>query len=364
MKKIITLIAFTVSCLPGFAQTYNSPESVEFDYVNNRWFISNNGDGKILARNSTTGALSVFASSISSGPHGLEIVNDTLYVCDGPRILGFNINTPGASPIFSINIGGTFLNGITHDNSGNLYITDFSAKKIYRFTVATRQYNQFATTGTKTPNGIIYDQANNRCVFVTWGTSAAIMQVSLSDSTVTTAQTTTLSNCDGITRDAAGNYFVSSWGLNGITKFSSALTSPTTVVSSLASPADIFYNVLTDTLGVPNSGTGGINGNKATFHYMGTSTSIAEQELLSTIEVVPNPVTSSAVFNYKLGTAGKVNISLFDEKGALVKVLLDADQPAGAQSFSFMREELAAGIYILKISSEDRILSKKVVIAK
>jgi hypothetical protein len=97
---------------------------------------------------------------------------------------------------------------------------------------------------------------------------------------------------------------------------------------------------------------------------MGTSTGIAEQELLSTIEVVPNPVTSSSVFNYKLSTAGKVNISLYDEKGALVKVLLDAEQSAGAQTFSFMREELAAGIYILKITSEDRLLSKKVVMAK
>ena len=63
----------------GFAQAYNSPESVEFDYAHNRWLIANNSGNNILARSSATGAVTLFATC-SGGPHGIEIVNDTLYV--------------------------------------------------------------------------------------------------------------------------------------------------------------------------------------------------------------------------------------------------------------------------------------------
>jgi hypothetical protein len=32
----------------------------------------------------------------------------------------------------------------------------------------------------KTPNGIVYDAANNRCVYVTWGSNAPINAIDLS----------------------------------------------------------------------------------------------------------------------------------------------------------------------------------------
>ena len=120
-----------MSALNSNAQTYSSPESIEFDYANDRWLIANNNGNNILARNSA-GILSVFVAGVT-GPHGLEIVDDTLYVCSGGTLKAYDINTAGL--IFSISLGATFLNGITHD-ADYLYITDFSAKKIYRFNMA------------------------------------------------------------------------------------------------------------------------------------------------------------------------------------------------------------------------------------
>lgn len=64
----------------------------------------------------------------------------------------------------------------------------------------------------KTPNGIIYDGANNRCVFVTWGSNSPIQAMSLADSTISTLATSTYSNSDGITRDPAGFWYVTCWG--------------------------------------------------------------------------------------------------------------------------------------------------------
>jgi hypothetical protein len=265
MRKLFTLIILFFAA-STFAQTaYNSPESIEFDYTNNRWLISNRAAGTILARSSATGLVTLFTAA-PTAPYGIEIVGNTAYVCDNPRIKGYDLTT--GTEVFNVNItGASFLNGLTHDNSGNLYATDFSAKKIYRVKIATQTFTTLVTGLAKSPNGIVFDQPNNRCVFVNWGTSAPIMAVNLADSTTSTLLATSLSNCDGITKDAAGNYFVSSWGLQGVSEFNSTFTSgPTTVVTGLSNPADIFYNTVTDTLGVPNAG----NGNNTTYHYLGT----------------------------------------------------------------------------------------------
>lgn len=350
--------------MTAFSQAYSSPESIEFDYANNRWFISNNGNGQILERNSATGVRSIFATGIPSGPHGLEIVNDTLYVCDGGSLKAYNINT--AALVFNISLGGSFLNGITHDNSGYLYITDFSAYKIFRFNITNRSFTTFVPStilGTVSPNGIIFDQPNNRCVFVNWGASAPIKAVDLTTAVVTTVTPTTLGNCDGIAKDGAGNYYVSSWsGGSKVTRFTNTFTTPTTVISTgLSNPADIFYNVVTDTLGVPNSGAG----NNTTYHYFGTSTSIVETEDdRFKFSVSPNPITKTAEIKYELEEQGHVYIHLFDVKGQLVKTIVDGDSPKGPHSLLFDRLMLSAGNYFFTISTAQGTETKKVVIAE
>ncbi|MBL7884975.1 MAG: T9SS type A sorting domain-containing protein [Bacteroidia bacterium] len=350
MKKFITLV-FSLSSFLMLAQTYNSPESIEFDYANNRWFIANNGGNNILTRNSNNGTLAVFVATGFSGggPHGLEIVGDTLYACAGNSLRAYNINT--AALVFNINLAATFLNGITHDNVGNLYITDYSGNKIYRFNTNTRQFNTFVSSGISSPNGIIFDQPNNRCVFVQW--TGAIRAVSLVDSTVTTLVASSgLSSIDGITKDGSGNYYLSSWSPTRITRYSNTFTSPTAVVTTgLSSPADIFYNVLTDTLGVPNSGSG----NNTTYHYFGSPTAIAESNLENefNISVFPNPIKKSATVTFVLPSDQKVSVKLFDEKGALVKVVSEEKQYKGQNTLFVSKENLSAGNYYLSFMFEN-----------
>ncbi|MCK6648099.1 MAG: T9SS type A sorting domain-containing protein [Bacteroidia bacterium] len=361
MKKHLLAFVLAFSGATTFSQTYNSPESIEFDYVNNRWFIANNGGDNVLTRNSTTGALAVFATGFSGGgPHGLEIVNDTLYACAGKNLKAFNINNGSAIFDININSGTCFLNGITHDNSGNLYITDYNGNKIYRFDITTRQFNAFVSSGLSGPNGIIFDQPNNRCVFVQW--TGAIKSVSLTDSTVTTLVASSgLSSVDGITKDGVGNYFLSSWSPTRITRYSNTFTSPTAVVTTgLSNPADIFYNVLTDTLGVPNSGSG----SNTTYHYFGSPTSIDEINNVTEPIVFPNPISKSATITFELTQNEKVNVSLYDEKGALVKMIAEEQMFKGKNTLFLNRAGLAAGSYFLKISTQDVIQTKKLIIAE
>src|SRR6185436_9027659 len=153
MKK---LYAFLIAILPltAFAQSYNGPESVEYDSVNSRWLAGQHNSGEVLVVAPVSGSLSYFSTGLTSGPHGIEILGNVLYCCSGASIKGFDLTT--GSQVFSLNLGASFLNGLTSDGSNFLFATDFTAKKIYRVNVSASAYNLMVTT-VKTPNGIVYD---------------------------------------------------------------------------------------------------------------------------------------------------------------------------------------------------------------
>src|ERR1044072_5141276 len=195
MKHLFTLASALLFSTASFAQTFSSPESVEYDAVGSRWFVGQNGSGDILVHSPGSNTLLPFATGCTSGPNGIEIMGNVLYAADGGRIRGFDLTT--GAQVFNLNLNASFLNGLTTDGSTYLFATDYSTKKIYRICPSANTFNVMCTT-VKTPNGIYYDGANNRCVFVTWGSNAPIQAMSLADSSVTTLLATTLGNCDGI----------------------------------------------------------------------------------------------------------------------------------------------------------------------
>jgi hypothetical protein len=354
MNLILALfVALFYAITPVCAQTYSSPESVEFDYANNRWFISNNGNGQILTRNSATGSLAIFATGIPSGPHGLEIVGDTLYACDGGTLKAYDINT--ATQVFNISLGASFLNGITHDNNGYLYITDFSGYKIYRFNTTDRTFSVFVSnTGTSSPNGIIFDAANNRCIYVNWGANAPIKAVDLTNGTISTITSTTLGSCDGIAADLNGNYYVSSWsGGNKITRFSNNFTTSTTVVTTgLSNPADIFYNTVTDTLAVPNSGSG----NNTTYYFFGTASALEEQAINS-LDFQVSVFNSEVTVRFNSKSSESVELNLVNMEGKLICV--ERIHPiSGSNEYHISLNQLNSGVYHVKLQQGQQLISK------
>jgi Secretion system C-terminal sorting domain len=288
MKKIISTLLFLFQFTFLLAQNYNGPESVEFDSAHNRYLISNTGSHQIIALQN--GTKSIFATLTGTGPHGLEIVGDTLYCCNGASIRALSLTT--GALIYSKNLNAGFLNGITHDPLGNLYITDFSAKKVYRLNTLTRKFNVFVTATVTTPNGIIYDAFDGvtpRLVFCNWGANASIKKINLSDSTISTLTSTSLSNLDGICKGKNGKFYVSSWGNQTIQRFDSTFTGGSVaVVTGLSNPADIVYNLSNDTLGVPNA-----SNNTVSFHNLATTNSIHQGSYSSQLLVYPNPTHGS-----------------------------------------------------------------------
>ena len=266
MKKIYSIILLLAVSLSVTAQTYSGPESVEFDPAGNRYFISNTTSGQILARDAS-GNLSVFVNNVSPSAYGLEMLWGNLYGACGGYVKGWDMQ---GNQILNVNLNANFLNGIAHDNNGNIYVTDFNAYKIYKVNTTSGTYSVFVSGLSAKPNGIIWDQGQNRLVLVSWGSNVKIKAVSLADSTVTDLITTSLSSCDGIAEDGAGNFYISNWGANSVVKYNNSFTSSqTTVMTGLSSPADIFYNINSDTLAVPNSGN-----NTVVFHSFAPATNL------------------------------------------------------------------------------------------
>ncbi len=341
LKQIFAALLLTSAAFSAYAQTYNTPESVEYYPSDSSYFVANANSGEILklTKNNT---LENFVDGLPSGPHGLELVGDTLYACTGGSVHA--INASSGEILFVIPIGGSFLNGITHV-ANQLFITDFSAKKIITYHIESNTFNTFVDGLVKTPNGIIYDSIDNKLVLVNWGGSAPINAISLADSTVTELTATALNNCDGIAMDCEGNFYVASWSPQRISIFDHAFSADplTADITGMVNGADIYYNRFVDTLVIPSSGNNKVL--KAYFEScveVDTPVAIIAQNEI-TAHIYPNPVNNVLYIDLPKSE----NKSTFTVCNMMGEMIL-SQQPANN---AIDVTELKPGCYILYIQN-------------
>ncbi|MBI9037137.1 MAG: VCBS repeat-containing protein [Bacteroidales bacterium] len=233
----------------------NNPESVVYDSVYKRYLVSNWEDGNIIQID-TAGQQSYFNTELSSTA-GLHIVGDTLFVSSNvgeySGIIGFLLSS--SEIVFHVNIPEKqLLNDITSDLSGNLYVTDCEANKIYKIRINDQAYTTFVGSGLGYPNGIMYDRNNHRLLVLNCLlTYRPIISVNLEDSTLLTVVNTNISSIDGLTSDNYGNIYFSSWATDKVYRYDESFTNPPEVVSTgHTDPADIFFNKLNNILAIPN----------------------------------------------------------------------------------------------------------------
>lgn len=241
------------------AQTISSPESIEYDVARDRYLISNRGNGEILAQ-SAGGTLSNFTTDPNS-PAGIEILGNTLFVADGARVRGYDLDT--AQVVMSQDIAGaSFLNGITSNGLDMIWVTDFSARKLHQINVANLAAPVLTTPVASTPNqpnGVLWDARNNRLLVLSWGSNAAIYQYSFGNANYSVFVPSTAGNFDGLAFDCDGNLYFSSWSPSARIKFAAYPLSANSTISDfvssgLSNPADITYNRVTHQIAVPNAG--------------------------------------------------------------------------------------------------------------
>jgi len=338
----------------------NNPESVVYDESNNRYLVSNCGNGKIIQIDSN-GQQSYFNTELTY-TLGLHIVGDTLFVSsnEGPYsgIVGFLLSS--AEIVFHVDIPEKqLLNDITSDNSGNLYITDCDANKIFKVHMSDMTYSTMIDSGLGYPNGILFDEPNNRllvlnCLLV----GRPILAVDLGNLSLTTVVETGISSIDGLTIDNDGNYYFSSWSQDKVYRYDAAFTNPPEVFTSgHFDPADIFYNRMNNVLAVPN-----FSADTVEFIPAGSvrvnETPITGQE---TIELYPNPFSNEVNICFSLTENVHTRLFIYNIEGKIMKELINNELRKGEHQITWNDNDLDPGVYIVSIISGNLCYSKKVI---
>ncbi len=358
MKKLFLLLSLFFLANSSYSQ-YSSPESVVYDSTAKRYLISNTSTGVIMQR-TLTGTVTNFVTGASSC-RGMAIYNNKLYVACGASIRGYDLND--GNLIMNINLGATFLNGMDVDANGILYISDFTAKRIYKLNTITQTFWIYINATVSTPNGICVDAQRNRVLFCNWGSNAPVKAINLADSTVSTVASTTYGNCDGIKMDRNNNVYISTWSAGGVIKFDVNFSgAPTLVITGLSNPADIYVNKKSDTLASPNAGN-----NTVTFHLLnvtGVNNSTTTVKDFNLYQNYPNPFNPSTFISFNLVKQGFVNLSVYSIDGKKVADILNEKMNAGFQTISFNASNLPSGVYSYKLTSEGLSVSKNMVLIK
>jgi hypothetical protein len=88
------------------------------------------------------------------------------------------------------------------------------------------------------------------------------------------------------------------------------------------------------------------------------------QQAGETLNVYPNPVSSSAVISFSLDREQKVSLRIFDVNGRIVLTLADRIFEAGENKVLCNTEQVEAGIYFLQMKTEAGIESMKLSVTK
>jgi len=258
IKYSFTLCILLLLCGISMAQSYNNPESIVYDQVADRYFISNKSGNTIVQLDSES-KLTNFVVSELNAPKGLLIVGDTLISVNNNSVQGFLLSD--ASRVFNVSIkNSVFMNDVTSDNKGNIYVSDTSTGVIFQISLKTGEYSTLVSN-LESPNGLLYDSKRNSILICAWGDKAKIQTFTLSDPNLRDLVTTELSNLDGLASDSAGNIYVSSWGSNAVYRFDSSFkNAPVLVSEGHNGPADISIIKDKQLLCIPN-----FNSNKLQF---------------------------------------------------------------------------------------------------
>ncbi|MGQ9707920.1 MAG: C25 family cysteine peptidase [bacterium] len=88
-------------------------------------------------------------------------------------------------------------------------------------------------------------------------------------------------------------------------------------------------------------------------------TACASNRTKPNISIAPNPFTKSTTIHYQLPAATPVRITAFDITGRTVATLLESKQTAGNHQLIWRPEDLAHGIYFIKIqTASSRLISR------
>ena len=89
-----------------------------------------------------------------------------------------------------------------------------------------------------------------------------------------------------------------------------------------------------------------------------------DESAVGFINLAPNPSNGIAKLSYVVKTEGNVNISVFDAAGRTVSTLVNETKPAGDYTFTLKNQNLAAGIYFVRVQTPEGVNTKSMTIIR
>ncbi|NQV18825.1 MAG: SMP-30/gluconolactonase/LRE family protein [Armatimonadetes bacterium] len=373
MRKVIfysnlLMLILLFSVESAFAQNLlNQPESVTWDHINEQWLVSNYATGEIVAVD-TTGEQSFFSELLSSTV-GLKVHGDKLYAAAIDCLAIFDLVSGYIEGLINIPEA-ILLNDLDFDSQGNLFVSDFEGNKIYKINTELHSYELFIDYGVFSPNGLIFDEEFNRMIVCGHNNSVSVIH----SFDVSTAETElllypTIYSLDGLARDLQGSIYVSSWYTDAVYKFdgNNINNNYEIAASGFINPADIFINSTNNILAVPN-----FSGNSLSFVQLEMPVNIQDNAMLpitSELSNYPNPFNPETIISFGLKEDSFVLLQIYNLKGQLVKTLLDENVLAGYHEILWNGtdsnvEQVASGLYLYRMTTEDYSQIKKMLFLK
>ena len=245
-KGMIIIIAILASSLCYAQDAYHSPESVVYDPNADCYYVSNYGTYTVVISD-TTGIIDTLATGMTECL-GMHLMDNMLYVSCYRHVRGINLST-GSTTFTQYLPASNWLDGMTSDAQGNLYVVDTSGK-IFKLNPMTRDYHIFATGLPNYTQDVVYDIQNNRLLTVAWQWHSSIYAINVADSSDITTFPTSTGYFDGIAIDLQGNVYIAShYGTDYVYKYDSTLINPPeNIPGDFDEPAGLYYNNYQDIL--------------------------------------------------------------------------------------------------------------------
>jgi len=113
-------------------------------------------------------------------------------------------------------------------------------------------------------------------------------------------------------------------------------------------------------------GTGGDIGNITTSLSITTASTVGIKQnnsiTVSQISISPNPVSDIMTINYLLSKSENLSIELIDINGSVIKQLLNQKAEAGFNNHTINLQDVAKGVYFIKMASNSQKIAQKLVI--
>jgi len=361
MKSIIIIISCLLVIFPALSQNLlNNPESAVYDSLHFRYLVSNWADGSIVQIDNN-GNQSYFVTGHGS-INGIYIAQNKVFAGCSTKVKGFDLETKEMIMDLAI-LGAINLNDVTADNAGNLYVTDFNKREIIKINIENQMYSTFVTGLTLQPNGILFDDLNDRLLLCSFGYNIPILEISLEDSSVSVLANTTLAQCDGFTKDDFGNYYISSWATKSIYRFNSSFDDPPEqFYTNSQAPVDISYNSVDEILIAPIMFLNTIVYIPINPVSLDDNNKSPKKTELN--QNYPNPFNPKTTIRYTLPASDVVLIKVFNVLGKEISTLVNEEKSVGSNSCEWDARGFPSGVYFYSLTTGDFRETKKMILFK